>query len=692
MGVTEHQRLIYPGLEPFGKDADLAYCGRSDQVAEACAVLRRTHFLAVTGAPRVGKTSFVQAGLIPALRGEGDWRVVGVTADGDPLRALAEALAAQGVDIPATPRSGEVATEAAVADAARRIEDFLLGGDGRLRRLLAPWEAAQGAESAAAADWLIFVDRFETLVRAASAHGARFVELLLDACMAPGARVHVAVALREDATGECAGFTGLAAAVSHGYFPLQRLRAEQLLEAIVEPARRAGFEVDTAAARRLADAVAQDELQLPLLQLRLADHSVLADLLRQSRVTDSAVSALGGAVGSLRRALEEAGAARATEPADDHPGHAPDPALLAEHAEQVFDSLDARQRRIAERMFRALAKPAGEDDGPAASHPLATLARWLGRSEASLREVARRFAAAPQPVVYLVPWPRPALALAHPRLAEHWPRLHLWSDDEAVRGQAFVALCDRARELATRPVGERCFNTDELAVADRLWAPNEARLPDSAWALRYRPQEGRAALRALRQLRRESRAALQAAVPAAAPPSAQEVPITAADAQIAAVETPIVETPISSVEVPISPVEAHRERAEREARLRQEALAQEEERLRRHARLREEARLRQRDLEAARDRERQAALARLTSGVSDPATLARGLAAAVVWSVVVLAAVALVAVTWTGGEGALAPLDDAVGRMDEVYVRARLAFQPAIDSFREMVGRLAGGA
>ncbi|MEM9489128.1 MAG: serine/threonine-protein kinase, partial [Myxococcota bacterium] len=84
----------YPGLLSFSEsDAD-RFFGRSDDVTQVVARLRKQPLLGVTGPTGSGKSSFVNAGVIPALRGSGDsWHILKVRPGRAPLAALASAMA-----------------------------------------------------------------------------------------------------------------------------------------------------------------------------------------------------------------------------------------------------------------------------------------------------------------------------------------------------------------------------------------------------------------------------------------------------------------------------------------------------------------------------------------------------------------------------------------------------------------------
>jgi hypothetical protein len=95
----EPGRSPYPGLASFHEDEAAVFFGRSAQTTEAMRRLNgvgtdpHERFLAVIGASGSGKSSLVQAGILPRLRGQ-RWNVLPVMVPGvDPVGALVKVLA-----------------------------------------------------------------------------------------------------------------------------------------------------------------------------------------------------------------------------------------------------------------------------------------------------------------------------------------------------------------------------------------------------------------------------------------------------------------------------------------------------------------------------------------------------------------------------------------------------------------------
>ena len=96
----------FPGLRPFREAEEYLFFGRENQVDAMVDKLADTHFLAVVGTSGSGKSSLVNCGLRPALRrglmarAGTAWRMARLQPGNHPIRALARALAKDGVLFP----------------------------------------------------------------------------------------------------------------------------------------------------------------------------------------------------------------------------------------------------------------------------------------------------------------------------------------------------------------------------------------------------------------------------------------------------------------------------------------------------------------------------------------------------------------------------------------------------------------
>jgi len=88
----------YPGLRPFRTTESLIFFGRDEHTDALLKKLKTTQFVAVVGTSGSGKSSLVQAGLLPALntglmKGAGSsWRIALFRPGNNPIGNLAQAL------------------------------------------------------------------------------------------------------------------------------------------------------------------------------------------------------------------------------------------------------------------------------------------------------------------------------------------------------------------------------------------------------------------------------------------------------------------------------------------------------------------------------------------------------------------------------------------------------------------------
>ena len=101
--IPTQVRNPFPGLRPFREDEEHLFFGRESQVHAMVDKLSATRFLAVVGTSGSGKSSLVNCGLRPALnrglmaKAGTNWRMAQFRPGGNPLRAMARALAQDGL-------------------------------------------------------------------------------------------------------------------------------------------------------------------------------------------------------------------------------------------------------------------------------------------------------------------------------------------------------------------------------------------------------------------------------------------------------------------------------------------------------------------------------------------------------------------------------------------------------------------
>ena len=147
----------FPGLRPFREEEEYLFFGRESQVDMMVDKLAARRFLAVVGTSGSGKSSLVNCGLRPALRrgvmasAGSAWRMAQFRPGGDPIKALARALAQPGVLFTGLDFGGEA------------LEDMIEATLGMSN--LGMVDLFEQAQLSGQANLLLIVDQFEELFR-----------------------------------------------------------------------------------------------------------------------------------------------------------------------------------------------------------------------------------------------------------------------------------------------------------------------------------------------------------------------------------------------------------------------------------------------------------------------------------------------------------------------------------------------
>ncbi|HEX3763918.1 MAG TPA: serine/threonine-protein kinase [Kofleriaceae bacterium] len=304
--ATDDDRCPYPGLMSFQEADAERFFGRDDQIARVLGRLATQPLISIVGPSGVGKSSFVRAGLVPALKREGPWATIALRPGRSPLRSLA-ALS--------DPASGND------PERVHAIAQHLFTEPGYLGAVLRWRAASHGCRV------LLYIDQFEELYALVHDPGERaaFVACLRAAADDPSSPVRVVVSLRSDFLDRAAEDRAFMASLTEGMHYLMPLGKDGLRQALVRPAEQAGhgFESEELV-NRMVDDVATAAGALPLLQFAAARMWEARDRPRRLMTTASYL-AMGGIAGAL-----------------------------AVHADAVLAELSPGRRRLAQAVFQRL--------------------------------------------------------------------------------------------------------------------------------------------------------------------------------------------------------------------------------------------------------------------------------------------------------------------------------------------------
>ncbi|MBZ0238366.1 MAG: hypothetical protein K8M05_39000 [Deltaproteobacteria bacterium] len=263
--ASDEQRAPYLGLAPFGAaDAD-RFFGREREIDAFINRMRQMPLQIVVGASGAGKSSFVHAGVIPAL--PGGWRTVSMRPGSAPLATLRAKLADEGLEPELSPTAF-----------ARQLLVRM-----RERRLV------------------LVVDQLEEVFTLCGDEASRveFARVLGELTISDESPIRVVCTVRDDFLMRFESLAPLRSRLSSSLFLLGNPAREDLVRCVVEPARRVGYAFsDHDLPGVMVDAVAERPGALALLSFTASRLWELRDR-RVQQLTRKAYDAMGGVGGAL---------------------------------------------------------------------------------------------------------------------------------------------------------------------------------------------------------------------------------------------------------------------------------------------------------------------------------------------------------------------------------------------------------
>jgi energy-coupling factor transporter ATP-binding protein EcfA2 len=300
----------YQGLSAFGEEDAAFFFGRETFVNELVQTTRKQPLVGVVGPSGSGKSSVVFAGLIPQLRGEGNWLISSFRPGNQPFYQLACALVRL--------------LEPEVGETQQLREAAGLAGDMQSGRISLQQVASRIQERNGGKRLLLVADQFEelyTLCQKEEQEG--FADAIL-AAISP--EMTLVFTLRADFYGYVLSYRPFRDALQQ-FTPqlLSSMKREELKAAIALPAQKLDVQLEAQLTQRILDDVGQEPGNLPLLEFALTR---LWEKQENRVLTHQAYDEIGG----VKKAI-------------------------ANHAELVYQQLSETQQKQAERIFVQLVRP-----------------------------------------------------------------------------------------------------------------------------------------------------------------------------------------------------------------------------------------------------------------------------------------------------------------------------------------------
>jgi basic membrane lipoprotein Med (substrate-binding protein (PBP1-ABC) superfamily) len=430
-GATGEVENPYLGLRAFREDDNARFFGRGELVDVLTGrVSAGGGFTALVGPSGSGKSSVVQAGLIPRLRRDHpEISVVSMKPGAQPFAELEAAL--RSVPGTADPDPGVHVLESIAA----------FGGGSRR--------------------WLVVLDQFEELFTMVDPpERTRFTALLAGATASPDTAVHVLVSLRADFYDRPLADAHLAGIFAENVINVPALGPDQLEAAAVQPARQLGIAVEPRLVGRLIADVAGQPNALPLFQYALTE---LFDQRDGSVLELATYERIGG----VRKAV-------------------------ARRAESVFARLDADEQTAARQLFLRIATVSGDIVGK--RRVPATELLSLDLDVLALRTAIDAFARYRLVALDRdTATGAPTVEVAHEALLVEWHRLWSWVEehrDDLAKQAAFAIVVDEWERSGRDPgyllTGSRLDDYERWARTTTLrLTATEQDFVDAAVAARF---------------------------------------------------------------------------------------------------------------------------------------------------------------------------------------------------------------
>lgn len=382
----------YPGMICFEEDDASRFFGRDHDVRHVRQRLTESPMLCVVGPSGVGKSSFVRAGVMPALRSGADaWQTIIVRPGRKPLQALLGVLQD---DNPAL------------------SPETLRQQPGALGTLLRARADQQQCRI------LLFIDQFEELytLGAGTSERQAFTDCLAGVADHASTPLRLVVSMRSDLLDRAAENRSFMEQLSASLFFLTPISEAGMRDALLQPLALTGYQVESeSTVDEMITQLRGTPAALPLLQFVAAKLWDARDRERQL-LTVASYQALGGIAGAL-----------------------------ASYADDLVGAMTAGQQRLARAIFERLVTP----DGTKAVAERTELEQ-LSSSTREARRVLATLAEARLVVMEDSDENAGTVEIVHESLLSTWPTLRRWREESAEDGAFREELRAAARQWHAR--------------------------------------------------------------------------------------------------------------------------------------------------------------------------------------------------------------------------------------------------
>ena len=438
----------FPGLRPFRMEESHLFFGRRNQVSEVLEKLNKNNFVGIVGKSGIGKSSFVNCGILPRLKSEDNltgvaWKIISFRPGGHPMRKMEKIF------------SEVLNNDPDFTEADYKDKAYSFPGD--LIDLAKDYQAKNRKKL------LFYIDQFEEIFRFYEENEEEdtdivaFIELINKIITDDTTSISFILTIRSDFVGDCSRFPEFTKALNNSQFLIPQMTRQEKREAIEGPVKAMGAAIEDELVETILQDINDRHDQLPLMQ-----HSLMRtwDYWKSVKMGNEEINLSHyESIGGMEKALSV-------------------------HANEIFNELDAGQKKVCERLFKSITEKGAEGRSIRRPASILEIANISGATTSAVKDIVEHFRKPGRTI--LTPSndvelkDETIIDISHESLMRIWEVLAEWLEEEheAIKEYLYISEAAELHQLGKGGL----MKSPELQMALN-W--KEENRPSKQWGIRH---------------------------------------------------------------------------------------------------------------------------------------------------------------------------------------------------------------